>query len=361
IPGWCSNAVIRVNGRVQSKAAAGTFATIDREWKDGDRVEIRFPMEVEVIPGVNNSVSVRRGPLVYALGIKENWKSFEKNKVPGFESYDVTPESTWNYALALDSRNPARSFKFENRTGAKNPFETGKAPVALRVQARPLESWKLRTDGRNALDPPVSPVASNGVLQTLELVPFGSQMLRVTDFPVLGVPPAPVTAWKEDFSGDYSQRWVAYKGSWMRDGRLNLPRQAKAVAPRARFSNLTYDADVLVGEKGDAGILFRTTDPTVGTDGYIGYYVGISAELNEVVLGKSNNGWSRLARASKILEAGRWHHVRVEAKGAQIKIWVDDMTTPVLEATDASFAYGALGVRSYADKASFGTLSAQKI
>ena len=361
VPRWCKNPQIKVNGKVQPKATGGTFATISRAWKSGDRVEAVFPMTVETVRGVNESVSVRRGPLVYALGLTENWKEFEKNKVPGFESYEVTTESPWNYALVLDAQNPAKSFTFQSKAGAKNPFETGKSPVSLRVAAKRVESWKMRADGLNALDPPVSPVATNAPTQTIELVPFGSQMLRVSEFPVAGTPRAAMTTWKEDFSGDYSDRWVVYLGSFVRNQKLHLPRMAKGVAPRAVFADFTYDADVTVGDKGDAGVMFRVSDPTVGTDNYRGYYAGINAESGQVVLGKSDNKWTQVGQSARAIDATKTHHIRVEARGNKIRIWVDDMTTPALEATDDSFTSGALGVRSYSNKAAFGNLSARAV
>lgn len=361
VPAWCQNPQIKVNGVAQPKATAGTFTTINRTWKEGDRVEITFPMPIQVVRGINDSVSVRRGPLVYSLALKEDWKAFDKNKVAGFESYEVTTTSPWNYALVLDGANPANSFKVVNRKGADNPFETGQAPVALTVQGKIVDEWKLRHDGLNALEPPVSPVASNAATQTLELVPFGSQMLRVSEFPVVGTPRATSTIWSEDFAGDYSQRWVIHLGSFVRNQKLHLPKAAKGVASRAVFANFTYDADVMVGDKGDAGVLFRTSNATVGTDNYQGYYAGINAENNQVVLGKSDNKWNPLASKPKNIDAGRVHHLRVEARGSQIRVWVDDMTTPALEFTDDSFSSGALGVRSYSNKSAFGSLSARAV
>jgi hypothetical protein len=46
------------------------------------------------------------------------------------------------------------------------------------------------------------------------------------------------------------------------------------------------------------------------------------------------------------------------AGGPQLRVWVDDMDAPVLEARDESFASGALGVRSYSNKAALRNLSA---
>ncbi|BCM89828.1 hypothetical protein IAD21_01676 [Abditibacteriota bacterium] len=361
IPAWCKNPQIKVNGSVQPKAAPGTFATLDRIWKNDDRVEITFPMSVEVVRGINDSVSVRRGPLVYALGLKENWAAVEKNKVEGFESYEVTTDSPWNFGLVLDAANPADSFQVVSKKAGANPFETGNAPIALRVQGKRLDGWTIRFDGRLPHEPPLSPIASISPGQALELVPFGSQMLRISEFPVIGTPPAPLVTWSEDFTGDYSQRWLVHRGSFMRDGQLRLPKAAKGIASRAVFADFVYDADVVVGDNGDAGIIFRVSNASVGTDHYLGYYVGINAEANVVTFGKSNNTWLPAAYKPKSIEAGHTHHLRVEARGPQIRVWVDDMETPIIEARDDTFTSGTLGIRSYSNKAAFGKLSARAI
>lgn len=72
IPGWADNAVIKVNGKVNStKVIPGTYAKINRKWNKGDVISIDLPMSVDFVEGnalieeVRNQVAVRRGPLVY--------------------------------------------------------------------------------------------------------------------------------------------------------------------------------------------------------------------------------------------------------------------------------------------------------
>lgn len=155
IPHWCESPSITINGEPQPRPRPGRFAVIKRRWKTGDRVELRFPMQIETTPEVNGSVSVRRGPLVYALGLKEDWKAVEETK-PGFPSYEVTTASAWNYALALGSR----PFEFVSLPPSDDPFATGKSPVAIRALGKRVDEWKMRFDGRLSLDPPASPVTS---------------------------------------------------------------------------------------------------------------------------------------------------------------------------------------------------------
>jgi len=49
IPAWAAGAIVSVNGkRVSSPIVAGTFATIRREWKSGDRVELELPLAMHL-------------------------------------------------------------------------------------------------------------------------------------------------------------------------------------------------------------------------------------------------------------------------------------------------------------------------
>lgn len=68
IPSWAEKASISLNGKRQPIAVVpATFATIEREWKSGDRVDLEIPMttRLQAIDQQHpNTVAVRRGPLV---------------------------------------------------------------------------------------------------------------------------------------------------------------------------------------------------------------------------------------------------------------------------------------------------------
>lgn len=74
IPGWCKGATISVNGKKQeANFIAGSYAQINRTWKDGDKVELNLPMEAKLIETnplveeTRNQIAVKRGPVVYCL------------------------------------------------------------------------------------------------------------------------------------------------------------------------------------------------------------------------------------------------------------------------------------------------------
>lgn len=353
VPAWCAEPVVLVNGETQRVPKGGRFVVVRRRWKTGDRVELRFPMRIETTPDVNGAVSVRRGPLLYALALTEDWKTVASGP-KGFDSFEVTTATSWNYALV-----PC-SLTFAPGSRATNPFETGKPPVSIRARARRVESWKARFDGRLPLDPPVSPVATDAPEETITLVPFGSQMLRIATFPVVGTPSDASRSWKEEFGPGFETRWLGYRGAVAKEGRLHLAFAAKAVAPRAVFADFTYEGEVEVGERGNAGLIFRVTEPSTGPDDYRGYYVGLTADGGgQLMLGRSDNRWVPLATRAIPFERRKSHRVRIEAKGSRLRVWVGDAEAPVIEITDATYTSGALGVRSYADEAHFGPLSAR--
>jgi DUF1680 family protein len=127
IPGWCHSSVLAVNGQlVEVHLAPGTFTTLRRQWKAGDRIELDLAMPDELMQShplveeTRNQVAVMRGPIVYCLetpGLPEGVKLNEvalSNKAavdPRFDSQllggvtaieteaVIRPETSWNGQL----------------------------------------------------------------------------------------------------------------------------------------------------------------------------------------------------------------------------------------------------------------------
>jgi DUF1680 family protein len=79
-PGWAESGMsIAVNGEKQSVSSApGSYLTLQREWRDGDKIEIHFPMKlhIEPLPGVSNTVAILYGPIVLAGELGTNAMPF---------------------------------------------------------------------------------------------------------------------------------------------------------------------------------------------------------------------------------------------------------------------------------------------
>jgi len=354
IPAWCSNPQVEVNGELQTGIVAGSFYSINRTWSNNDKVVLNLPMHLQLNDEVNNSVSIQRGPLVYSLKINEKW-NVHTDYGNGFKEYEVIPTSSWNYALILDKSNLESSIVVNKAaTMPDNPFVQATTPVTLTVNAKKVPSWGYAFNGITANDPPFGPIATNEVTEQVTMVPFGAETLRATCLPVVGTPSMTSTTFQENFSTGNQVGWVNYNGSFKVDNGEYFSTNieggnpgAKSVQTSTLFSDFTYDAEIQVGANGNGGLLFRASNLAMGADEYSGYYVGISAASQNVELGKAKNSWTSLKTASMAIVANTWYQVRVVAIGTSIKIYVNDMTTPKINFTDASFATGAIGVRCY--------------
>jgi hypothetical protein len=353
IPGWCSNATITVNGHSQSKVEAGSFHRIARTWRNGDTVTINLPMPIQTRVGPSHSVAINRGPVVYSLRIGENWTVRTPDPLAqGFDEFEIHSTSPWNYALQINPTNPAASLTFTNFAPPINPFDPAEPSVELIAQARRLPDWTIGWRGTHAFEPPVSPVASTNALETVTLVPFGAQHMRISWFPYLGVPSPTVGSFSENFDLTWSQRWTVFGGNWSaRDGALStVPASAngvKALAMETMFTNFTYEADVSVGLAGNAGLIFRVSKPDIGVDAYCGYYVGINAEKSELEFGCVSNWWNVITNVPMTFAANTFYHLKVHALGSHLKIFVGDGSKPVVDADDRRFSSGMIGVRDF--------------
>jgi hypothetical protein len=69
IPTWAQGATVKINGRaLESSASPGSYVTLARTWKTGDRVELELPMRLtmEAMPDDRKLQAFLYGPLVLA-------------------------------------------------------------------------------------------------------------------------------------------------------------------------------------------------------------------------------------------------------------------------------------------------------
>ena len=202
IPSWSKKSTIIINGkRINTPIEASKFLKINRKWCNGDIVKIVFPKNISVKRWEknHNSASVNYGPLTFSLNIKEKYveKPSEKNAIRDsrwqknvdkkmWPTYEIYPESNWNYGLILD-KNSNYSFEVIERDWPKNnfPFTNKSAPILIRAKARKIPEWKIdKTTGLvgELMD---SPVESNEIDEIIELVPMGGSRLRISSFPII--------------------------------------------------------------------------------------------------------------------------------------------------------------------------------
>ncbi|WP_236062342.1 RICIN domain-containing protein [Actinacidiphila acididurans] len=201
LPAWCTAPAVAVNGASVPATAGSGFVAVNRTWNNGDTVTLAFPMQVTTTTWTanHNSVSVRRGPLAYALRIGQNFLR-TNDPTSAWAEYEVFPTSAWNYGLLPNTFTATR-------TGAGgNPFTQAGAPVAITAQAKAIPNWQGDTqDVVSTLQP--SPVDSGEPTETVTLIPMGAAALRITSFPTIAaggwswqLPATPSASWC--FSGD---------------------------------------------------------------------------------------------------------------------------------------------------------------
>ncbi|WP_449437655.1 family 16 glycoside hydrolase [Pedobacter steynii] len=220
----------------------------------------------------------------------------------------------------------------------------------------------------HAFEVPRSPVASSEQTEEITLTPFGSENIRISNFPVIGTPESAGKPFKENFENATVKDWLLYGGSWfIKDGAFHAASNkgswgygihgSKALASGTMFKNLTYQATVQLNSKGNAGLIFRVTDAVLGADMYKGYYLGIDAETGVIELGKSSDlKWVVLASQKQKLEIGKSYQIKIEAIDNEIKVYFNGSASPLISVKDDEFKYGMVGVRAYDSTASIDNL-----
>ncbi|HAK30744.1 MULTISPECIES: beta-L-arabinofuranosidase domain-containing protein [Sphingobacterium] len=201
IPAWEKQAKVTVNGKSQAVEAGAKYIRIQRQWKDGDKVELSLPMTIDLKTWTanKNSVSIQRGPLTYALKIKENYvKKDSKASAIGdskwqetadpskWPSYEILPASDWNYGLVQNQLQAVNHLKVVKRPWPKDafPFDAEAVPISILVKAKRIDGWKIDENGLTGVLP-LSPVESKSEVQEVELIPMGAARLRIAAFPTV--------------------------------------------------------------------------------------------------------------------------------------------------------------------------------
>lgn len=204
IPGWCRRASVTLNGKpVRRTLRAGTFVTIRRAFKEGDRIELRVPMSLRVEKGPEQSAGFSYGPLVMALPVQEKRTVVPDDRsTAAFPAWTLEPVSSWNYGLPSASHAASR---VHASPAAGYPFDPGMTPINVEIPAIRIPGWRLIRkrklvlrhgdtvrirEGNIVFMPPMPEEtlrrkARGRTIETLTLIPYGATRLRITWFPVL--------------------------------------------------------------------------------------------------------------------------------------------------------------------------------
>jgi hypothetical protein len=208
IPEWSSKPTVAINGEPFA-CKSGEFLAVKRKWKKSDRIELILTSPVRIETRFNQAASVAKGPLFFSLRIDKKFTAISTIKPTysymGSLDWMIEPVSPWNYGLVLENKDLSKDFEVVNRPVPKYPFgdrgdlvynaATGgfdtlnqDPPIMLKAKGKIIPGWVLENNSAGIT--PHSPVALTGDAAQaepleIELVPYGSARLRVSEIPVI--------------------------------------------------------------------------------------------------------------------------------------------------------------------------------
>lgn len=203
IPSWSESPSVLVNGeKINAQLERGKYLRLEREWNDGDHVELLVPMELtQSVWAVNqDSRSINYGPLTFSLKIKEIYEEVssvetaigdskwqENADATKWPSYEIYPGSDWNYALYIDETLPlADNFQIVKKEWPKDdfPFTHDGAPIELRAKGKKIIGWEIDQYGLTGELPIKENREFENGMDEIVLIPMGAARLRISAFPV---------------------------------------------------------------------------------------------------------------------------------------------------------------------------------
>ena len=152
-PAWAqSGLILTVNGKKQPVTAkAGSYVAIEREWKDGDSVEIHLPMSlhIEAMPDDPRTVALLYGPVVLAGDLGKEGLDKSNRYGPSVPRLDrvpsiAVPAFVGDPAKILQSVKPVPGAPLTFRTsGIGQPQDVQLIPFYKAYDQRYTVYWKV--------------------------------------------------------------------------------------------------------------------------------------------------------------------------------------------------------------------------
>ncbi|GIN71616.1 hypothetical protein J14TS2_20910 [Bacillus sp. J14TS2] len=175
IPSFCSHAT--VNGE---KAKCGEYFNLSKTWSGIETIEVLLDFETEFINRPEDMVAVKRGPLLYSIAIKDEWKMIdygqeEKLRVFPHCDYDVFPQSQWNYGYV------DKDIQYKFNGIGKFPFSVEEAPIEATANVVEI-NWPKENGVVSRVPADRKPLSS---VKKVKLLPYGCTNLRITEIPFI--------------------------------------------------------------------------------------------------------------------------------------------------------------------------------
>jgi len=136
-PSWSRDVQVRVNGkRVKVRQQPGSYIAIEREWKDGDRIEATYPMHLTLESAPDNPyrAALLYGPVVLAgalgtEGMLPPAPDSDPSKYNDYYTYDYHIPEGLPTGLKWDAGHPENSVQRISEDGLR--FRTADGMTVL--------------------------------------------------------------------------------------------------------------------------------------------------------------------------------------------------------------------------------------
>ena len=168
-PSWSRTTQIDCPG-AEVRRVAG-FWQVRKEWRNGDKVAIRFDQVIDKVPAINGEIAIQYGPLLYVLPVPGTTKVIKTCARAGLEDYLMFADKDVDTRLALPASQRAHGFGFTPKHAS---------PASGADPDFPLDNPPVKLEGKLVRE-------SDGTLIPVTLVPMGAQSarLRRVTFPVV--------------------------------------------------------------------------------------------------------------------------------------------------------------------------------
>lgn len=168
--------ILKLNGEeVTEVFNENGFLSLLRTWKPQDELVIQWMIEPCLRRFANDSLSVERGPLVFALPLGERWV-----KVRGITpsaDYELSPQKSWQWGMLENT-----AFEVEHQKLTLQPFNSDSPPIIVKASGAMVENWPEENLSAGKIP---KPQLTKRELKELELIPYGAAKLRIAQFPII--------------------------------------------------------------------------------------------------------------------------------------------------------------------------------